>query len=115
MVKVVGSGMCCYTSISRRYPILCRLSPAYTWASEENGLVEAGGDLEDWRADHRVLVQQGQVVGATTNGGEAPAIRLNLRRPPERKGRPQPRVLTGRLSKRVADECVAETAWQWST
>ena len=41
------------------------------WASEENGLVEAGGDLEDWRADHRVLVQQGQVVGATTNGGEA--------------------------------------------
>ena len=97
VVKVVGSGMCIYTSISRRYPIFSRLSPAHASTSEKNGLVEAGGDLEDWRADHRVLVQQGQVVEATTNGGEAPAIRLNLRRPPERKGRPQPRVLTSRL------------------
>ena len=63
VVKVVGSGMCIYTSISRRYPIFSRLSPAHASTSEKNGLVEAGGDLEDWRADHRVLVQQGQAAG----------------------------------------------------
>ena len=97
VVKVVGSGMCIYTSIRRRYPIFRRLSPAHASTSEKNGLVEAGGDLEDWRADHRVLVQQGQTAGSTTNCRAAPSIRPNHRRPRQRKGRPQPRVLTSRL------------------
>ena len=97
VVKVVGLGMRIYNSIRARYPIFSALSPAYAWASEENGLVEAGGDLEDWRADHRVLVQQGQTAGSTTNCRAAPSIRPNHRRPRQRKGRPQPRVLTSRL------------------
>ena len=84
VVKVVGSGMCIYNSMGRRYPIFGRLSPAHASTSEKNGLVEAGGDLEDWRADHRVLVQQGQTAGSTTNCRAAPSIRPNHRRPRRR-------------------------------
>jgi hypothetical protein len=99
VVKVVGLGMCIYNSIGRRYPILCRLSPAYAWASEENGRIEAGGDLEYWRADHRVLVQQRPAAESATNDLEAPTIRRNCCRARQREGRLQPRVSGSRFSK----------------